>query len=564
VASSPLAWSIRVLSVAGPVGSLRTVAARRITCPPVDGQDISMDRRGFVAAMVAAAAATALDATGNPAGAQPAATGAGGTAAPAAGSVTATAAPAVAAPALPNGLSDAAVPAKSEIFGWIQQIVAQGVRRPGYPADAWATDFVRAKFAELGLQNVRLEPIVVRRWRSNGATLRATPTLGAPRNIPCTPVPFSAPVQNLELDLAPWVSATPQLVKDKAALYELLLLRLPATVFATFGSAPPLELLSRIVDPSGSLLTETHLLPFGLDIDKTIDPVVAGGAKAFIGNLANYPGRTHDYFVPYDAIDRPIPGVWIGADDGLWLTTKLLLGGVKVKLSLDAQVDEVISYNVVGELPGADAETVMVGSHHDGPWASAVEDASGTAMVLAQAEFWASQPVEKRPHRLVFLVQGGHMSGGAGLLQYIDAHRDELDDVVLETHLEHIALNYEERLDGSIASTGKCVPRWWFTSRNPQLEGIVKAALTAEGVDRSLLLAPDAIGAQPPTDGAFYHSAGVPVVHHLAAPWYLFDARDTLDKVDQNGLVPITRATIRIVEATRGISAAAMRAGVVA
>jgi hypothetical protein len=526
-------------------------------CPAVDGQDLSMDRRGFVAAMVAAAAATALDSTVNPAAAQPAATDL-------AGAPAAPAMPAVVAPALPNGLSDAAVPAKSEIFGWIQQIVAQGVRRPGYPADEWTTDFVRDQFVAMGLQNVRLEPIVVRRWRSNGATLRATPTLGTPRNISCTPVPFSAPVQNLELDLAPFVSATPQLVKNKAALYELLLLRLPATVFATFGSAPPLELLSRIVDPSGSLLTETHLLPFGLDIDKTVDPVVAGGAKAFIGNLANYPGKTHDYFVPYDAIDRPIPGVWIGADDGLWLTSKLLLGGVKVKLTLDARVDDVISYNVVGELPGADDQVVMIGSHHDAPWASAVEDASGVAMVLAQARFWAAQPVAKRPHKLVFLLQGGHMSGGAGLHQYIEAHRDELDDVVLETHLEHIAMNYEPRLDGTIASTGKCVPRWWFTSRNPQLEGIVKAALTAEGVDRSLLMAPDAIGAQPPTDGAFYHTEGVPIVHHLAAPWYLFDARDTLDKVDQGGLVPITRATIRIVEATRGISAAALRAGVVA
>lgn len=517
-----------------------------------------MDRRGFVAAMMATAAATALDASSNPAGAEPATTDIAGLADPAAQTAPA------AVPALPNGLSDAAVPGKAEIYGWIEQIFRQGIRRPGYPADAWAIDFARDKFAAFGLQNVRLEPIVVRRWRSDGATLVATPTLGQPRQIPCFPAPFSAPVENLVLDLAQFLSVTPQLVKDKAALYDLLLLRLPATVFATFGSAPPLELLSRIIDPTGSLLTETHLLPFGLDIDKVMEPAIGGGAKAFIGNLANYPGRTHDYFVPYDAIDRPIPGVWIGADDGAWLRAKLLLGGVKVRLSVDSRVDEVISYNVVGELPGVDDQQVIIGSHHDGPWASAVEDASGVAMVLAQAKFWAAQPVAKRPHKLVFLLQGGHMSGGAGLHQYIEAHRDELADVVLETHLEHIALNYEEQLDGRITSTGKCVPRWWFTSRNPQLEGIVKAALTTEQVYRSMLLAPNAIGDQPPTDGAFYHTEGVPVVQHLAAPWYLFDARDTLDKVDQSSLVNVTRAVVRIVDGTRGISAAAMRAGTVA
>jgi hypothetical protein len=77
-------------------------------------------------------------------------------------------------------------------------------------------------------------------------------------------------------------------------------------------------------------------------------------------------------------------------------------------------------------------------------------------------------------------------------------------------------------------------------------------------------VAPDAFGDQPPTDGAHYHSEGVPIVNFLAAPFYLFDAMDTLDKIDQESLVPLTRATIRIVESTRGVSAAAMRDGVVA
>jgi hypothetical protein len=504
-----------------------------------------------MAGAVAAAAVTAVELpSASPASVETAASSAG----------AASAAP---APPLPNGLADAAVPAKGEIFGWIEKIFERGVRRPAYPADVWTEGFVRDKFLEFGLQNVHFEPITVRRWRSSGATLRATPALGSPRTIECFPVPFSAPVTDLEIDLSGYLVAAPSLVAGKASLYDVSLLRLPATTFAALGSAPPLELTSRIIDPSGGLLLETHLLPFGLDIDKVMEPSVTAGAAAFIGNLANYPGKTHQYFVPYDAIDRPIPGVWISSDDGAWLHQKLLLGGVRVRLTVDAVVDEVESHNVVGELPGLDDETVIIGSHHDGPWSSAVEDGSGTAMVLAQAKFWASQPASKRPHRLVFLLQGGHMSGGAGLLGYIDAHRAELDRVVLETHLEHIALSYEERLNGSIASTGKCVPRWWFTSRNPQLESIVKSALTTEQVYRSMLLAPDAIGTQPPTDGAFYHNAGVPIVQHMAAPWYLFDERDTLDKVDKDSLVGVTRATIRIVDATRGISAAAMRAGVV-
>jgi hypothetical protein len=49
----------------------------------------------------------------------------------------------------------------------------------------------------------------------------------------------------------------------------------------------------------------------------------------------------------------------------------------------------------------------------------------------------------------------------------------------------------------------------------------------------------------------------------LTAPFYLFDAMDTLDKIDRANLVPLTRATIRIVESARGVTAAKMRAAVV-
>jgi hypothetical protein len=55
----------------------------------------------------------------------------------------------------------------------------------------------------------------------------------------------------------------------------------------------------------------------------------------------------------------------------------------------------------------------------------------------------------------------------------------------------------------------------------------------------------------------------VPIVQFLAAPWYLFDDRDTLDKVDVDALVPLTEATIEIIEWTAGTTAAALRDAVV-
>ena len=140
---------------------------------------------------------------------------------------------------------------------------------------------------------------------------------------------------------------------------------------------------------------------------------------------------------------------------------------------------------------------------------------------------------------------------------------------MLEVHLEHAAIDVAA-LDGGngagaddLEPTGLATPRWWFTSRNPELEANVLDALTTEQLDRSMVVAPDAFGEMPPTDGALYHREGVPVVNFLAAPFYLFDAMDTIDKIDREHLVPITRAAARIVASTAGTSAADMRAGIV-
>ena len=335
-------------------------------------------------------------------------------------------------------------------------------------------------------------------------------------------------------------------------------MRLSPDALVGAGSAPE-DLEGRVYDPDGTFAGAEQVLPHTAERRRILDPAIDAGAAAFIGSLVDYPGGGHEYYVPYDGVARPIPGVWISGADGGWLHDQLAAGPVQVSISVDATTEPATSHNVIGELPGADDELVIVGSHHDGPWASAVEDASGTALVLAQARYWAAQPVARRPHRMRFVLHAGHMCGAAGLDAYLAAHAEELDRVVLEVHLEHAALEATER-DGRLVATDRCTPRWFFTSRIERLEAAVADAIAAEDLTRSMLLAPDALGAQPPTDGGAYHRAGVPIVQFLSAPSYLFDPADTLDKVDVDALVPLTRAAAQIISSTAGITAAAMRA----
>ena len=255
----------------------------------------------------------------------------------------------------------------------------------------------------------------------------------------------------------------------------------------------------------------------------------------------------------------PIPGVWVSGSDGWRLREALAAGTAHVRLRVDTLREQVTSYNIVGELPGADDELVIIGSHHDGPWSSAVEDASGMALVLAQAAYWSRVPRHERPHRLVFLLNAGHMAGGAGAAAFVAAHRADMARVVLEVHLEHAANEFVEQ-DGALMPTGQPEARWWFTSRIGRLEAAVRAAIEAEDLRRSLVLPPEVFGPRPTTDGGEFYVAGIPIVNYLTAPFYLFDAADTMDKIHRPSLTPVTRAAIRIVESTQACSATAMRA----
>jgi hypothetical protein len=505
----------------------------------------AFDRRAFMAGVVATAIAAGCS------------SGDDDDAGDDGGSTTTTAALA----ALPGNLRPEDVPSRETIFGWIEEVFSQGIRRPGYEADIWAEEFIADQFRELGLENVRLEPVELTRWEPREWSLEVTPQGGETRSLDSFPLPYSAPVDDLEIELVALNEASPAAVAGKASFAEEALLRLSPTFFVEGGSAPD-DLTGRVYDPDGTFEGTEHVLPFGSHLQEVMEVSIDAGAAAFIGALVEYPGDSYQYMVPYDGIARPIPGVWIRGSDGEWLRDQLAAGPVQIRLRIDSTAEPFESHNVVGELPGADDDVVMIGSHHDGPWASAVEDGSGISLVLAQATFWAAQAEEDRPHRMVFLLHGGHMSGGAGLLKYIEDHRPELADVVLELHLEHAALEFEE-VDGELVSAERCVPRWFFVSRIPPLEAAVAGALEDEELSRSMILAPDVIGEQPPTDGAFYHNEGVPIVHFLAAPFYLFDEMDQPDKIDQENLVPLTRAAIRIVESTRGVSAADLRAELV-
>ncbi len=457
--------------------------------------------------------------------------------------------------AAPGSPSADLVPDGGQIAGWIEEIVARGVRRPGYEADRWTEQWTADQFRSFGLDGVICEPVELPMWEPMAVALLEawpSPDPDAPVRISGFALPHSRPAPDgieAELTLLSPGSESRSLA-GMLAVVELELIRMP--VAALRGQA------TSTFDPDGDFERAVQILPFGTSFMEVMEPAVDAGAVGFVGALTGVPWETFDYYVPYDGLERPIPGLWISPSSGRRLVSMLEHGPVQARMTTSARRQTTTTHNVVASLPGVSDDWIVVASHHDGPWASAVEDASGTALVLAQARYWSAVPEHQRPHNLLFLLTSGHMAGAAGTKAFIDRHRDLLPRIVLELHLEHAA-RHCEATDGHLVPTGLPEPRWWFTTRHPRLESIVEQAIRHEDLRRSLVLPPEVFFDSPPTDGSVFHTEGVPIVQFLTAPMYLFDSQDTLDKIHTDTLVPLTRAVVGMIAATRGASAETFR-----
>ena len=441
------------------------------------------------------------------------------------------------------------VPSAAELLADIATILSFGIRQPGHPGDRQAENWAARRFTELGLEDVALEPVELPMWESAGATLEVWP-VGDPasmRRFSGFAAPYTQGCADLERDIVAFdtTSAMDQIVVEPLAFTEL-----PQSAVREWATS--------VFDPDGDFDTLVQTLPFGPRLNLVLDPAVEAGAAGYVGILTGVPWETCRYYVPYDAKPRPLSGLWLSRADGIRLQQALGKGRHRGRLNVDGRQSRVRCHNVVGRLPGRGDEKVIIGSHHDAPWASAVEDASGMALVFAQARYWAGVPESSRPHNLEFLLTAGHMAGGAGTRAFVNQHADEMPRVVLEVHLEHAAA--EVRGDGErLHLTGQPEPRWWFTSTEPGLQASVASALCSEDLRRSFVLPPTVFGPAPPTDGSAFYLAGVPVVHFLTAPMYLFDPADTIDKIHVPSLEPVTRAAIRIIESVAGRTAAELR-----
>ena len=432
-----------------------------------------------------------------------------------------------------------------EIKKWIEELYVFGARRAGSPIGHEVEDYIEEQFKLIGLEDVGRQSIPLTYWDCTDHSLQIDGEEISSSYIPFTEFTDQEGVSGEIVHLNPDDSAIESIdLKGKIVLVDICFPMLEGKV---------LKLLALDVhDPDNSIpdgpIHEATWIRLNWELYEWAHK---RGAVGFIGILKDQPGGFHSYYAPYGfkegdrILDKPIPGLWVSKFDRDKLlrfareerTASIVLSGSAIPSQ---------SANILGQIKGESAETIIVACHHDSPFQNAVEDSSGMAVLFSLAKKLAQAGTPKRT--IQFMATAGHFYGSIGTIEYIRQNRESLDDVVAEIHIEHIALEAKEK-NGELVMTGETEPAAVFTPYNRDCVRMVKDFLVAQDLKRTLVLgAHGPLGEFPPTDGGDFHLEGVPVFNYICNPVYLLVDDDDLSKVDWERLGPVRDGFYQLIE----------------
>lgn len=449
-------------------------------------------------------------------------------------------------PSRPTTPAGATGPLTSDsIFRTIEDLVGLAPRATGTPGGVRAADYVATRLRDAGVPDVRIMTVPSYAWRADRCALAVDG-----HHVACSPIQHSATASDDQTGPIVTAPVTGRVVDIGAG-------RVPAdargaiVLFDLVFEVPlrrMLWLAEYRYDPHGAYRRSAVLdsrNPFQTSMTRVMTAAAKAGAVGAIGVLRDYP-ESVNYRNEYFA-DEPmaIPGVWITRSAGEQIRHRLRSASTA---SIDMLIhrDPVVSRSVIGILPGRSTDAVMIQSHHDSVTPGAVEDASGTAEVIALAEeFAARRDGATRDKTLMFVTFDTHFTGYHAHRRFIHDYvlnpRREVD-IVLNATIEHVGLRATRGAAGEFVTTGESEPRGLFENLNLAWKWRLARMLRAHEMAGTALLfgTPFEFTEEGiPTDAAYVMSAGIPTLSLIAGPLYLYDDQDTLDKVDRDQLARV-------------------------
>ncbi len=391
-------------------------------------------------------------------------------------------------------------------------------------SDAESAAWLKARFDEIGLADIRIQPLdLLPQWMPQSWEVEIT-AAGRSRRLESAQPFYRSPgtragglgLEAVYVGLGTEADFAGRDVRGKAVFtYSML-------------GAPATGAVRRAEEKGAAAVFDAHMLP---------------------GNMKYqaYPSGTD------------LPAFTIGGDDGDLVRELVTAAGAgpapRVGIRLDVEMTPDLETALVwGTLPGATDETVYVMAHRDGWFDAAGDNASGVASMIGLAEFYAAMPRAARPRTLVFLGLDGHHNTGEGSTvggRWLVDHRDELfDKTALAINAEHpstvqtqVRARYLRRDEISWANT--FMPQQWYAGgpSRPGLQAIAVRAFKEFGV--SILLEPND---RPPAGdlGRLYRfTPGVATSEFFH---YFHTDLETPETVPWTGLEATTRAYARIID----------------
>ena len=378
--------------------------------------------------------------------------------------------------------------------------VEVGPRLAGSEAEARARAWMVAKFEELGVSNISVEPFQVAYWE-RGVEEAAIVE------------PFPQPL--LVTALGGSVATPDEGVTGEIVTFPTLAALQDAPMDGLEGKIVFVdEYMTRTQDGSG----------YGVAVAKRSGAAVEAGKRGAKAALIRSVGTDSHRFphtgqMRYGDNDNRVPIGALSAPDADQLQRALERGPVTVSLTLGTQdLGERESGNVIAEIPGRTDEIVVIGGHLDS-WdlgTGAVDDGAGIGITAGAAKLILDSGLT--PERTIRIVAfGSEEVGLVGAFAYARDHAEELDKHVVGAESDFGA--------GRI---------WRFETRFGESQ-------LSKSEEMQKVLAPLGIGPGPNTasggpDMTPLRAAGVPVVTLKQDGWDYFDLHhtpdDTLDKID--------------------------------
>lgn len=457
-------------------------------------------------------------------------------------------------------------PRTEAIFSTIQEVVDIGYRRSGTPEVYEAAAYVRCHFEALGMVDVGYERAETWMWETDRHDLQV-----AGERIDSFPMAhsFTTPGEPSEFSTGPDGLQTEIVDIGSAGAIDMAGVDLEGKIalFDLTFDLPNLALLALgefIWDPGVTLASPPDTLfganPYITSITSAIEAAKEAGAAGVVGVLVDYFDSKYYYNEFYRRLDITMPGLWVTADEGARIRELMADDApTTARLDLEGRRELVEARSVVGVLPGQSKETIQIQSHHDSTWDGAVQDGSGVAVLLAMAEYFAQQPAETREKSLMFTTFDTHFTGYQAHQAFVEKYVTEQAtpyELVANVTVEHIAKQAVNN-DGALELTGLEEPRGIMQNLSPALRLRLIDEVIEHDLRRTVVMSAnrtnsvsELLGAEGlPTDASFIYLSGVPTVSLIAGPLYLYDRADTIDKVNVDDLLPMTRAMTGLVEA---------------